>query len=225
MEEEIENNLENKPDLVQDGYVSLDTQDGLFMVPKVDNLYTPGIVDNDMSKSFQISPIVSRFIRYGDEKLTKPSTNIEEVTEEIIKDAQEMANFLTSTEAYGLTYSQLGVLKKMFVLNRKVLPEEYSNIFINCELATILSGETERDYEGCISLYGLGVNNIERYKEIQVKYQDLNGKEYLLSAGGLLARILQHELDHQQGTLIIDRCSRLEKNTVLKKIKNIKKRA
>ena len=158
---------------------------------------------------------------YGEDCLREKSIEIK-VTEEIKKDAEEMLEFVNRQQVFGLAYPQIGKNLKLFVVNSLLIPEEYSPIFVNPVLKSI-SPETVMFNESCLSFLGCMPIEVERYQTVKYTYQDLEGKEYEILAGPDLSFILQHELDHLDGKLIIDRVSRLKKNMIIKKFKKEKK--
>ena len=165
---------------------------------------------------------IRRIAQLGDDCLKKKSVRVEEITDEIKADVNEMLNFVVYGDHYGIAYPQLGKNLRLFVVNPKLMPEDYPPVFVNPELRGI-SQDLYYGKEGCMSLYGHSADNIERYAEIKVEYEDLDGNNYTVNTAPILSVVLQHELNHLDGVLIIDKCSRLQKDLILKKIKKIKK--
>ena len=159
---------------------------------------------------------------YGEECLREKSIEIKEVTEEIKEDAKEMLEFVNQQRVFGLAYPQIGKNLKLFVVNSLLVPEEYSPIFVNPVLRSI-SPETVMFNESCLSFLGCMPIEVERYQTVKYTYQDLDGNDYEILAGPDLSFVLQHELDHLDGKLIIDRVSRLKKNMLINKFKKEKK--
>ncbi len=139
--------------------------------------------------------------------LTDPDPVLRKKCVEVIdpKDAfiqRLISNMHDSLEKYkgiGLAAPQLGVNKRVILV--KLWREEY--ILINPRLTSV-SREKEMGEEGCLSLPGVFLN-LERSKRVRVKALDQNGKKVRIKAKGLLARVLQHEIDHLDGILIKDR--------------------
>ena len=101
----------------------------------------------------------------------------------------------------GLAANQVGVLQRMFVFQPTA--EDEPRAMVNPEIVE-RSDETEPDDEGCLSMQGVLVP-VERNLHVTIEARDLDGAEVRLELEGMSARIVQHELDHLDGTLIIDR--------------------
>ena len=122
----------------------------------------------------------------------------------------------------GLAASQVNHLLRLFIVRDQKDPEKFI-VFINPEI-TKYEGEQKTDYEGCLSIkevYGL----VPRYETVRVKATDINGKLFSLKAKGDMARILQHETDHNNGVVFVDHIKeskdaffKLEKNGKLTKL-------
>jgi peptide deformylase len=111
-----------------------------------------------------------------------------------------MKNTLLSAEnAAALAANQIGVLKRIIVINYM---DEYFEM-LNPEILS-LSEESVVDSEGCLSLPGYN-GNVRRALEVKAKFQDRYGKEIIVEASGPMARCIQHEIDHLNGILYIDR--------------------
>ncbi len=124
------------------------------------------------------------------------------------------AMFETMEEAdgIGLAAPQVGISKKFFVVNTRKQQEKIA--FINPEIVD-MSHEVGPYEEGCLSIPGM-YYDIIRPLSITVQAQDVAGKSFVLKASGLLARVIQHEYDHLQGTLFIDRMDEPEREKLVK---------
>lgn len=134
--------------------------------------------------------------------MRKKAEEIKEITPEIKELAEDMTETMLKSErdAVGLAAPQVGVSIRMFVAQTRNGP----GVFINPEISK-KSGK-EAVEEGCLSLPGLWLK-VKRAKEIELEAIDINGKKIKTKAVGLFARILQHEIDHLNGVLIIDKAS------------------
>lgn len=133
----------------------------------------------------------------------------------------------------GLAAPQIGISKRIFVIDTDFDREEDENdeesvflsnfnprIFINPEFVT---KEGEIVYqEGCLSLPGI-YEDVKRFENITLKYQDTDGKHHEISADGLLSICIQHEYDHLEGIVFIDRLSNLKKSFFKKKLMKAKR--
>jgi peptide deformylase len=116
-----------------------------------------------------------------------------------------MEETMIVSRGVGLAAPQVGIAKLVAVVNPE--PEEQKSLLKMANPRIIwTSKETEAIEEGCLSVPGIR-GEVVRHLKIKVAYQDETGKERTLEAEGLLARIIQHELDHLNGVLFIDRLS------------------
>lgn len=130
----------------------------------------------------------------------------------------------------GLAACQIGVLKRMFVLDVAERENEEDEcverepmVFINPEI-TWSSEETSVYQEGCLSIPGI-YEDVERPSQVRVSFLDRDGKQQEINASGLLATCVQHELDHLDGVLFIDYLSRLKRDRIVKKMTKQAKQA
>ena len=153
-------------------------------------------------------------LRFPNPVLRKKCEKVETVDEEIKKIVRDMAETMYAENGIGLAAPQVGITKRIFVVD---VDEELITV-INPEIS--VSGEKEIMEEGCLCLPKVSVE-IERLSNAQVKGLDIEGKEILIEAGDLLARALQHETDHLNGMLIIDHLSKVKRDMVVKKFRKL----
>ena len=122
----------------------------------------------------------------------------------------------------GLAAVQVGILKRLVVIDISKGEEEKKPLFLINPQIIHQSKKTSVYEEGCLSLPGQFAE-IERPAECTIKYIDYNGKEKDLKADGLLATCIQHEVDHLNGILFIDYLSKLKKDMIIKKLVKHKK--
>jgi peptide deformylase len=132
--------------------------------------------------------------------LRQKSTPIKSITGEILNLIKDMTETMLKLNGVGLAAPQVGKNIQLFVINPK-LSKKY--IFINPEINK-MSKKTELMEEGCLSIPGV-YKRIPRAKSLRIKAIDETGKEFELKAKDLSARVIQHELDHLNGILIIDK--------------------
>ena len=133
--------------------------------------------------------------------LRKKSQKIGQIDSEIKELSQDMSQIMVEKQGIGLAAVQIGELKRIILAQT----ENGLKFFINPEIVK-KSRQTEILEEGCLSLPGLWLK-IKRPNQVEVKFLNLQGQEEIIKAQGLLARILQHEIDHLDGKLIIGRIS------------------
>ncbi|MCK5157225.1 MAG: peptide deformylase [Spirochaetales bacterium] len=156
----------------------------------------------------------------GDEFLREKTERIKDFGPEIPVLADAMVEAMQGERGIGLAGPQVGVLKRIFVVD---LPEEKSaRVFINPEILET-SQELASYEEGCLSIPGMYANVI-RPVYITVQAQDVEGKPFTIKADGLLARVIQHENDHLQGVLFIDRLTEEKREKILKEYEKRGKR-
>jgi len=149
--------------------------------------------------------------KYPDPVLRKKCQEVEEVTPEIKKLGLNMIETMVTNQGIGLAAPQVNVLKRIIVVHpiSERTPGEMlakkPQVFINLKI-TKKSRETMVDEEGCLSFPGLFLK-IKRAKEVEIETLDGNGKKTFLKLEGLPARVFQHEIDHLDGILFIDRLS------------------
>jgi peptide deformylase len=139
--------------------------------------------------------------QYPDPALRMRANEVETFDEELGKLIERLEHLLHDANGLGLAATQLGVLRRVFVFQPD--PEAEPMALVNPRL---VDGSEERvsEDEGCLSLQGV-VIPVERHERVTVEGSDPQGKETRLELEGLPARVAQHELDHLDGVLILDR--------------------
>ena len=154
--------------------------------------------------------------------LRKKSDILEKVDDELRILLDDMLETMYAAPGIGLAAVQIGILKRLIVIDISKDKEKKNPIFlINPEIIS-KSKNTSIYEEGCLSLPG-HFAEIERPEECQIKYIDYDGKKKEIKANGLLATCIQHEIDHLNGILFIDYLSKLKRDMVIKKLIKNKK--
>ena len=122
----------------------------------------------------------------------------------------------------GLAAVQIGILKRLIVIDISKEEEEKSPFFLINPEIIFKSKKTSSYEEGCLSFLVI-LQKLERPSECRVNFIDYNGKRKELKANGLLATCIQHEIDHLNGILFIDYLSKLKKDMIIKKLIKYKK--
>ena len=156
------------------------------------------------------------------EFLRQKSLPVDMVNEEIQKLMDDMLETMYAAPGIGLAAIQIGVPKRVIVLDLAPKDQPKSPMFfINPEI--IIKSENNSTYEeGCLSVPGQFAE-IDRPDKCIVKYLDYNGKTNEIEANGMLATCVQHEVDHLEGILFIDYLSKLKKSMIIKKLSKQKK--
>ena len=147
---------------------------------------------------------------------------LEKVDKEIKKLMDDMLETMYAAPGIGLAAIQVGILKRLVVIDISKSEEKKNPIFLINPQIIHKSKKTSVYEEGCLSLPGQFAE-IERPAECTLKYVDYNGREKELKAEGLLATCVQHEVDHLNGILFIDYLSKLKKDMIIKKLVKQKK--
>ncbi|MBD2072191.1 peptide deformylase [Leptolyngbya sp. FACHB-671] len=140
----------------------------------------------------------------GDRVLRQPAKRINKVDEEVRQLAKEMLQTMYSEDGIGLAAPQVGVHKQLIVIDCELdNPTTPPLILINPTVK-----QQSRDVcvvqEGCLSIPGVFLD-VTRPEVIEVSYKDENGRPQKLTAKGLLSRVIQHEMDHLNGVMFVDR--------------------
>ena len=154
--------------------------------------------------------------------LRKKSESLEKVDDKIREFLDDMLETMYAAPGIGLAAVQVGILKRIIVIDISKDKEKKNPLFLINPKIISRSKKTSVYEEGCLSLPG-HFAEIERPAECQIKFVDYNGKEKELTANGLLATCIQHEVDHLNGVLFIDYLSKLKKDMVVKKLIKHKK--
>ena len=155
--------------------------------------------------------------------LKKKAVKVEKVDDALRKLMDDMLETMYSAVGVGLAGAQIGRSVRVLVIDYEQEEDENGNrikgnprYFVNPEIIWH-SDEKVCGEEGCLSVPGQRAE-VERFEKIRVRYLDYDGKEQEVLADDFLAIVLQHEMDHLDGILYIDRISRLKRNMLLKKL-------
>lgn len=178
--------------------------------------------------------MVRKIIVYGDSILREKGKRVEEVTDKIRQLAHDMVETMNEVSGIGLAAQQVGISIQLAVVDVSYDPNCITYLKVNgeeCSLEEIMPlvfinpeiephGERESGAEGCLSFPGLQFD-IRRPKEIKAKLELLDGRILEIETDGLLARAIQHEVDHLHGILFIDRISAAAKISLKRKLREM----
>lgn len=153
----------------------------------------------------------------GDRVLRKPAKRIAKVDDRIRQTVVEMLQTMYSADGIGLAAPQVGIDKQLIVIDIALdRPDEPPLVLINPKI-TKFGKDFCNSEEGCLSIPGVYLD-VTRPDEIEVSYKNEQGKPCKLKASGLLSRAIQHEMDHLNGVMFVDRVdNNLALNEELKK--------
>ncbi len=164
-----------------------------------------------------------KIIHYPEPLLKQKSAPVTEFNDELKQLADDMAETMYAAPGVGLAAPQVGVLQRLIVLDCS--PKDAENDLIIAVNPEVISGSGDSlEEEGCLSVPGYYAS-VKRFSEVTMRYQDTDGHVHERQADGLLAIGIQHEIDHLEGILFVDRLSPLKRSMFKKKyLKMLKER-
>ena len=153
--------------------------------------------------------------RLGDPVLKSRATPVDRFDDSLRQQVARMAGIMNDALGVGLAAPQLGISQRLLVY--RVGPDAPLIALANPEIEWA-SDEREGSDEGCLSIPGVMVD-VERPLHVRVRAQDEQGEPRSVEASGLEARVIQHELDHLDGVLILDRTTRDERKRALRELR------
>ena len=159
---------------------------------------------------------IRTILHYPDKRLREKGLPVKEITKEIQRLVDDMAETMYAAPGCGLAATQIGELHRVFVIDTATEDEPSQlTVFINPEIVET-TGTTTWE-EGCLSFPTVH-EDIKRAEKVRVRAQDRDGKWFELEADGLLAVAIQHENDHLDGVLMIDRVGTLKRRMMHRKM-------
>ena len=165
--------------------------------------------------------MIRPILRYGETALHTRAARVEKFDEELRKLLRDMAETMYAAPGVGLAATQIGVPLRVFVIDISVgkrageLIEMVNPEFISCE-------GMQLEEEGCLSLPGFEATVVRPMRAV-VRGFDRDGSEKTVEGTGLLARALQHEMDHLDGSLFVDRLRGIKRDVILRKVQKLKR--
>ena len=175
--------------------------------------------------------VILPVVVYGNEILREKAVPVVGVTDEIRKLASDMLESMYAAKGVGLAAEQVGRVERICVID---VPRDAEKEACRVENATITmplvlinpeiiaTEGKQRNEEGCLSFPDISAP-ISRADKVTVSYIDLDGKRQTITARGLLARAIQHETDHLNGVLLVDRMSAMQKMSVAGQLKRLQR--
>jgi peptide deformylase len=162
-------------------------------------------------------------LHYPEPLLKQKSVAVTEYNDELRQLAADMAETMYDAPGVGLAAPQVGELKRLIVIDCSA-SEEPSDLIVAVNPEIIASEGDSLEEEGCLSVPGFWAN-VKRASRVTLRYQDVEGGTHERTAEGLLGICIQHELDHLEGILFVDRLSPLKRSLFRKKyMKMLKER-
>lgn len=166
-----------------------------------------------MGSGFQYVITMLDIVTLGDEVLREKAAKVTSFGPELRILVDAMIEAMQDEQGLGLAAPQVGVPSRIFVVDLHQDGEE-PRIFINPDIIET-SQELVSYEEGCLSIPGVYAD-VSRPERVKVQAQDLRGKAFVVDADGMLARVIQHENDHLNGVLFIDRLNEERREKVLR---------
>jgi len=158
--------------------------------------------------------------RLGDPVLKSSATPVDRFDDSLQRQVTRMAAIMNDAIGVGLAAPQLGISQRLLVY--RVGPDAPLIALANPELEWV-SEEAELGEEGCLSIPGITVD-VDRPVHVRVRALDEEGEERVVEASGYEARVIQHEMDHLDGVLILERTSRDERKRALRELREAEQR-
>jgi len=154
--------------------------------------------------------------RYGDPVLKSKATPVATFDEALRSQVQRMGGLMHDALGVGLAAPQIGISQRLLVF--RVGQDAPLVALINPEVEWTSKGDEDIAEEGCLSIPGVGVD-VERPVHVRVRAQDEYGEPRMIEASGLEARVIQHEMDHLDGVLILDRTTRDQRKEAIRTLR------
>ncbi len=212
-----ENILEAKGLLSQCIQHEIDGLNGILYIDYLNDDDKNRILNNYKKQEMNI-----KYITRDDKILRTKCEQVSEINAEITSTLDKMLNFMYENHGIGLAANQVGILKRMIVIDLQENDTKEPYFLINPKIIEH-SEETVIGEEGCLSVPDQRYK-VERYAKVKVKYLDKDGKENVIDADGLFAVCLQHEIDHLDGKLYIDYLSKLKQDLIVERVKKLLKK-
>jgi peptide deformylase len=163
--------------------------------------------------------VIRPILKYGESLLHGQARAVETLTPDLDRLIEDMIETMYAAPGVGLAAPQVGLPLRLFVVDLSVGRDPNGLIvMINPEVVEIDGVQLEE--EGCLSIPGFNAT-VVRPSRIVVKGLDRNGGEHQREGTGLLARAFQHEMDHLEGTLFVDRLRGLKRDLIVRKIRKL----
>jgi peptide deformylase len=158
------------------------------------------------------SEALAQVVKFGDPVLRSAASPVTEFDDELAAEAERMIGLMRDAIGVGLAATQLGTLRRMLVF--QVGSEAEPTVLVNPEIEWRSESDLATAEEGCLSLPGVIVD-VERPLHVRTRAVDVHGEPLTIEASGLEARVIQHEVDHLDGVLMLERAERDQRRAAL----------
>ncbi len=160
---------------------------------------------------------VKKVRKIGDPVLRETSSNIEKIDKPVLALVSDMLDTLEDEGGVGLAAPQIGVTRRIILVRY----EDKIETYINPEIEIIENKRIKGD-EGCLSVYSIQGFQVKRYPKVRIRAKNLKGNTEEFIAEDLLARVIQHEVDHLDGIMFIDHLDAASRRELFEKINELK---
>ena len=161
-----------------------------------------------------------KILIFPDPRLRTVAKAVEKVDDSVKKLTEDMLETMYEGSGIGLAATQVDVHKRVIVADISEKKDE-PLVLINPVLKKVIDPELKTYSEGCLSVPGF-YEELERPSEIEISFQDVNGQDHTLIANGLLSVVIQHEMDHLEGKMMVDSISNVKREMIRKKLSKTK---
>ena len=181
----------------------------------------PPVAELDPETRAKRDAALAHVRKLGDPVLRARAVPVDRFDERLVAEVERMGELMVDALGVGLAATQLGILHRVLVFRVNV--EDPVTVLVNPEIEWS-SEELEIAEEGCLSLPGVHVE-VERPARVRVRARDEKGEELEIEAEALTARVIQHEVDHLDGILILDRISREARKEAMREMREAREAA
>ena len=165
--------------------------------------------------------MIRPILRYGDPLLHRPAARVERFDGSLGDLLRDMAETMYAAPGVGLAAPQIGVPLRAFVIDLSVAKRPGSLIEVVNPVLESCDG-IQLEEEGCLSLPGFNATVVRPSRAV-VRGQDRNGEPVTIEGAGLLARALQHEIDHLDGALFLDRLRGIRREMIVRRVQKLRR--
>jgi peptide deformylase len=163
--------------------------------------------------------MIRPILKYGDQILHEPARTVDAITSDVSSVITDMVETMYAAPGIGLAATQIGVPLRIFVVDIS-LGRDPSGLIVMVNPEFVLREGMQLEEEGCLSVPGFNATVVRPEKAI-VKGLDRTGAEHQREGTGLLARAFQHEMDHLDGSLFVDRLRGIKRDLIVRRIKKL----
>ena len=165
--------------------------------------------------------MIRPILRYGEAPLHQPASNVTAVDENVQRLVDDMIETMYAAPGVGLAATQLGVPLRVFVIDLSV-GRRSADLIVMINPAFLEREGMQLEEEGCLSVPGFNATVVRPARAV-VRGLDRSGTEHTIEGRDLLARAFQHEMDHLEGTVFVDRLRGIKKDLIVRKIQKLKR--